>query len=298
MKVNIAEAFDSKAKFEPVEHGFMKITCEREFFVDMKNGELYSQMPEFIQYGDFEITYIGGWLYTRTKRIYGVRSHPALALRGKYGLYLTLPYDDEPEDEIMKRMAVTPKRYEVCLLNGDESGVYWLLRVLEDDSLVVMDDDGVYFHVRRNVKTGRAMKRRLGCVGDEDEKAMMLNTINEMDERIVNRLKREAAKAKREAERERERQIAIFISAEPFQAGMKWGLKQKNRIVVPPIYRTVMPPVGKYCVVEMNPRQWGVILVNGQIVIEPKYEAVKLNDDGTAEITVYRGNTKKINLGK
>ena len=180
------DVFDSTVGMESVGHGFMKIACDRELFVDSKNGELYSEMPEFIQLGDFEITYIGGYMYTRTKRIYGVKAHPSLAWLGKYGLYLSLPYDGEPEDEIMRRMVIKPERYEVCLLNGDESGVYWLLRVFEDESVVVMDDDGGYFYVYRDAKTDRAVKKGLGRVDDEAGKAAMMDAVNGIEERIVN----------------------------------------------------------------------------------------------------------------
>ena len=76
----------------------------REFFIDMKNGELYAQMPEFVHFGDFEIANIGGYLCTRTKKLYEVKAIPAEAWHGKYGLYLSLPFSGEPEDEILMRM--------------------------------------------------------------------------------------------------------------------------------------------------------------------------------------------------
>ena len=97
----------------------------REFFIDMKNGELYAQMPEFVHFGDFEIANIGGYLCTRTKKLYEVKAIPAEAWHGKDGLSLSLPYSGEPEEKIKKMMIGTPSRYVVCLLNGDESGVYW-----------------------------------------------------------------------------------------------------------------------------------------------------------------------------
>ena len=67
---------------------------------------------------------------------------------------------------------------------------------------------------------------------------------------MADRLKKEAAKAKHEAEKERERLMATLVSAEPFQIGNKWGLGSKGRIVVPPIYRSVKSPVGRYCAME------------------------------------------------
>ena len=74
----------------------------------------------------------------------------------------------------------------------------------------------------------------------------------------------------------------------------KWGLKLEERIVVPPLYRAVKTPVEKYCAVEKNYQQWGIMAVDGKMVVEPKYEDVELFEDGTAVLTVYRG--KKIRL--
>lgn len=179
-----ADVLGANVDLVPVGHGFLKIPGERELFVDSINGELYSEMPEFIQVGAFEITYIGGWIYTRTRRIYGVRSHPAFVWRGKYDLYLTLPYDGEPEEEIHARMIDPKTHHDVCLLNGDVSGAYWQMRVFEDDSLAVMDDTGVYYHVRRSSRTGRAVKRRIGCVGCEADRSIMADTVNRITKRL------------------------------------------------------------------------------------------------------------------
>ena len=38
---------------------------------------------------------------------------------------------------------------------------------------------------------------------------------------------------------------------------MKWGLKLGERIIVPPKYRKILPPVGYYCAYEENACQWG-----------------------------------------
>ena len=64
----------------------------REFFIDMKNGELYAHMPELVHFGDFEIANIGGYLCTRTKKLYEVKAVPAEAWHGKNVLYLELPF--------------------------------------------------------------------------------------------------------------------------------------------------------------------------------------------------------------
>ena len=276
----------------------------REFFIDMKNGELYAQMPEFVHFGDFEIANIGGYLCTRTKKLYEVKAIPAEAWHGKYGLYLSLPYSGEPEEKIKKMMIWTPSRYVVCLLNGDESGVYWKMRVFEDYTLLVMDDQGNYYHVKRSARSRsvarpqrkKAVKVFLGQAKNEADRMMIVHAVREIEEQVADYLKKEATKAKQEAEKEREQQMAMLVSAEPFNIGNKWGLRSKGRIVVPPIYRSVKSPVGRYCAMESYPGIWGVIAVDGKVEVEPRYEDVVIHTDGTVDLTVRPGKviTKKL----
>ena len=276
----------------------------REFFIDMKNGELYAQMPEFVHFGDFEIANIGGYLCTRTKKLYEVKAIPAEAWHGKYGLYLSLPYSGEPEEKIKKMMIWTPSRYVVCLLNGDESGVYWKMRVFEDYTLLVMDDQGNYYHVKRSARSRsvarpqrkKAVKVFLGQAKNEADRMMIVHAVREIEEQVADYLKKEATKAKREAEKEREQQMAMLVSAEPFNIGNKWGLRSKGRIVVPPVYRSVKSPVGRYCAMESYPGIWGVIAVDGKVEVEPRYEDVVIHTDGKVDLTVRPGKviTKKL----
>ena len=276
----------------------------REFFIDMKNGEIYAQMPEFVHFGDFEIANIGGYLCTRTKKLYEVKAIPAEAWHGKYGLYLSLPYSGEPEEKIKKMMIWTPSRYVVCLLNGDESGVYWKMRVFEDYTLLVMDDQGNYYHVKRSARSRsvarpqrkKAVKVFLGQAKNEADRMMIVHAVREIEEQVADYLKKEATKAKREAEKERELQMAALVSAEPFNIGNKWGLRSKGRIVVPPVYRSVKSPVGRYCAMESYPGIWGVIAVDGKVEVEARYEDVVIHTDGTVDLTVRPGKviTKKL----
>ena len=286
------------------DNGFLRVFNGREFFIDMKNGELYAQMPEFVHFGDFEIANIGGYLCTRTKKLYEVKAIPAEAWHGKYGLYLSLPYSGEPEEKIKKMMIWTPSRYVVCLLNGDESGVYWKMQVFEDYTLLVMDDQGNYYHVKRSARSRsvarpqrkKAVKVFLGQAKNEAHRMMIVHAVREIEEQVADYLKKEATKAKREAEKEREQQMAMLVSAEPFNIGNKWGLRSKGRIVVPPVYRSVKSPVGRYCAMESYPGIWGVIAVDGKIEVEPRYEDVVIHTDGTVDLTVRPGKviTKKL----
>ena len=91
-------------------------------------------------------------------------------------------------------------------------------------------------------------------------------------------------------------QMAMLVAAEPFSIGNKWGLRNKGRIVVPPIYRRVESPVGRYCAMESYPGIWGVMAIDGKVEIEPRYEEVMIHTDGTVDLTVRPGKviTKKL----
>ena len=281
------------------DNGFLRVSNGKEFFVDMMNGEPYAEMPEFVRFGDFEIAYIGGYLCTRTKRLYEVKAIPAEAWHGKFGLYLSLPYNGEPEERILKMMIWTPSLFAVCLLNGDDSGVYWKMRVFEDYSLLVMDDEGNYYHVKKSARSRKAVKVLLGQARNEADKTMMVHEVREIEERVADIMKREAAKARREAEVEREQRIATLASAEPFCIGNKWGLRSGGRIVVPPIYRCVKSPVGRYCAMESCPGMWGVIAIDGKVEVEARYENVVIHTDGSVDLTLRPGKviSRKLGIG-
>lgn len=284
-------------QLEFADHGFLRVYNGREFFVDMKNGEIYAHMPEFIQFGDFEIASIGGFLCTRTEKLYEIQAFPAEVRLEKRGMYLRLPYSGEPEERIAQKMVQRKKHHEVCLLNGDERGVYWFISVFQDQSLLVMDDQGNYYHVTRHARSRRAVKRHLGLVESEADKLQVVHAVQEIEERVADRLRKEAQKAKREAEREREKQMATLVTAEPFHIGNRWGLKNRGRIVVPPIYRQVKSPVGRYCAIESYPGFWGVMAVDGKMEVEARYEEVVIHTDGTADLTVRQGKVISVKLG-
>ena len=273
------------------DHGFLRVFNGREFFIDMNNGEFYAQMPEILEIGGFELTRIGVFICTRTKKLYVFRGIPEMVSMGRKCLFLILPVDKKPEVNIREKMLSKEKLYHVCLLNGDDSGVYWHIGEFDDGTLVVMTDDGCYYHVTMNEKTGKAEKKSLGLVTNEADKAMMVQTIRYIDEQVAEQRNKEAEKVKKMAEKEREKRMATLVSAEPFRIGNKWGLRKEGRIVVPAVYRSIDAPVGKYCAMEAYPGIWGVIAVDGKTEIEPKYEKVEIRADGTVELTVFDGKT-------
>lgn len=133
------------------------------------------------------------------------------------------------------------------------------------------------------------MKRLLGTVTTEADRAVVALAIQRTAMMVTDRIRREVERAKREAESERERRMVLLVTAEPFRMGNKWGLKNKGRIVVPPIYRQVRQPVGKYCAIEVCPGVWGVMAVDGRVEVEARYEDVVIHADGTVELTIRPG---------
>ena len=135
----------------------------------------------------------------------------------------------------------------------------------------------------------------------------LLEKLNELDipptiegkacRKEIDRLSEEAqAKRIRKSEEKKRTLFEKHHYTEPFQSGIKWGLKMDGRIIVPPIYRHVMPPVGNYCAVEMNYSQWGIIAIDGTILVEPKYREVVINEDHTALLTLVTGKKRVIKL--
>ena len=279
-------------------HGFLKISNQgRDIYIDTMNGEVYAHMPEFVQVGKFELARIGGMIYTRTRKIYETPEIPVEVLQGgMHSLYLMLPYEGEPEDEIRNRMIAAKKPWLVCLLNGDDSGVYWLIDTFADGTPLVMDNEGNYYHAELDRKTKKAEKIHLGKVENEAAKAMMAYKAREISAERERKMKEEEAAWQAKVAQERERKMKEITAAEPFRISSKWGLRQDGRILVSPIYRSVEAPVGHYCVVEAYPGFWGVIAIDGKVEVEPRYEKIVLHKDGTAEMTTTGGRVVRKKL--
>ena len=78
--------------------------------------------------------------------------------------------------------------------------------------------------------------------------------------------------------------------------GMKWGLKLGERIIVPPKYRKILPPVGVYCAFEESACRWGVMALDGKVMVEARYQEVDIENNGTVHLTVIPGKVKTVKL--
>ena len=65
---------------------------------------------------------------------------------------------------------------------------------------------------------------------------------------------------------------------------------------MPPIYRSIKEPVGKYCAIEKNYRQWGVMALDGTMMVAPKYSNIDITTQGIVTGTKVTGSKEQIRL--
>mgnify|MGYP001064391294 FL=1 len=260
-------------------------------YVDLRNGRCYAVRPRVLRYGSIELLQVNRTYYSRTRQVYantcGLPSSSIVWM----GFYVKM-YDG--------RVPFRCRRMEdggfccepqVCLLEGDEERAYYLSGRLPDQSIVVMDEEGRYYHVEKGKE-----KRYIACnaprPGEEDFHTVM--------ERLKEEAGRRAGIAQRkqlqEEEQKRLKRLEEIRDVLPFRMGMKWGLKLGERIIVPPKYRKILPPVGYYCAYEENACQWGIMALDGKVVVEARYQKVDIECNGTVHLTVIPGKVKTIKL--
>ena len=261
-------------------------------YIDLKTDRTYREKPVVCSYGRVELLKVGETFHSRTRKAYA-------SMRGLhkdslcfYGFYLKIPDYRVPKScKLADPVWSTVFDVFACLLEGDDEEVYWCCGRLADRSIVVMDGQGSYYHVEKGKR-----KRYIACnnpeVGEEDFNS------------AVKRLKEEAGRRaeemnlllKRNEEEKRRKRLEEIGDVRPFRMGLKWGLKSGERIVVPPCYRNICPPVGGYCVFEENACQWGLMAPDGKVVVEARYQKVEIEGDGTVRLTVIPGKVKTIKL--
>lgn len=244
---------------------FLVISLEggKENYVDLYNLNTYISKPEIRRYGKFELLKVEHKCYTRTERTY-VSGGDFIALIVTDKGYLLHLYES-PEQSF-------------CILRGDNKDYYRIHYWLADGSPVISDRKGDFYHA-----TKEGEKVYMGGKG------LSQATFEQLDKEVCREM---------EAVEERKRQEIHeeYRNAVPYQSGLKWGLKVGNRITVPPIYRNIRPPIGKYCAVEKNYSQWGIITIDGRLLIDAKYPDVVIERNGTAWLTQVTGKKKRVQL--
>ena len=221
---------------------------------------------EFIEYNDI--------FMSRTQEEFSLPYRPSQYDFLNYGYYMIFRFRPSAPgcqvwyycegSEGKMRMSHEESR-NVCFLRNDYEHVYWLCAVLYGERIVVMDSKEDYYLVDSSLK-----KTYIGCNQPKNE--------NEDLNFVMPRIGKKYY------------QVAML------QAGKKWGLKVDGKVIVPPLYHHIALPVGAYCAFEQIPRHWGVMTLNGKVIVDAKYEKVEIHDNGIAVLTGILGKTQTIHL--
>ena len=246
---------------------------------------------EFIEYNDI--------FMSRTQEEFSLSYRPSQYDFLNYGYYMIFRFRPSAPgcqvwyycegSEGKMRMSHEESR-NVCFLRNDYEHVYWLCAVLYGEHIVVMDSNQDYYLVDSSLK-----KTYIGCNQPKNEK----EDLNFVMPRIGKKYYQEAMLQKKEMEASEllllhEKSEAGHV--ELYQAGKKWGLKVDGKVIVPPLYHHIALPVGAYCAFEQIPRHWGVMTLNGKVIVDAKYEKVEIHDNGIAVLTGILGKTQTIHL--
>lgn len=250
---------------------FLIITTagNKENYLDLYNMKLYEWKPEIKRYGKFELLKVRHQCYSRTREAFTGSTDYNNILITQKDFYLSI-YEYP--------------RGTHCILEGDNEECYSLFRKMEDGSIVISDRNGNFHHAIKGKE-----KIYIGCKSSTQAWEKCLESIGQLEEDIRKRLHAEEEEKTRKIQAEHQHAI-------PYQSGLKWGLKVGNRVIVPPIYRNMRQPIGKYCAVEKNYSQWGIISTDGTILVEPKYPEVAIEKDGNALLTQVNGNKVRVRL--
>ena len=263
-----------------------------DFYIDLKVNRTYKEKPAVLSFGSVELLRVGDVFLSRTKKPYATMRGLDINSIYFYGFYLKIPDYRAPRDcKLVDAVWSTLFDVFACLLEGDDEEVYWCCGHLADRSIVVMDGNGNYYHVEKGKK-----KQYIACnvpkPGEED----FDRVVGRLKEEAMQRAERTYQQQQLEEELKRQKRLEEIRDVLPFQMGLKWGLKLGERIVVPPKYRKILPPVGYYCAYEENTCQWGVMALDGKVMVEARYQEVDIECNGTVHLTIIPGKVKTIKL--
>ena len=261
-------------------------------YTDLKTNRTYQERPVVFSYGGIELLRVGETFHSRTRKAYASMHGLHKDSLCFYGFYLKIPDYRVPKScRLVNPVWSTIFDVFACVLEGDDEEVYWCCGCLADRSIVVMDGEGNYYHVEK----GKG-KRYIACnvpKAGEADFASVVEGLRKEAGRRAESVQRERQQNEEEKRRKRLEEIKDVL---PFRMGMKWGLKWGDRIVVPPCYRNICVPVGGYCAFEGNACQWGVMALDGKVVVEARYQKVEIEKDGTVHLTIIPGKVKTIKL--
>ena len=262
------------------------------FYIDLKVNRTYQEKPAVLQFGSVELLKVGDTFFSRTKRAYATMHGVDKNSIYFYGFYLKIPDYRAPKNcKLVNPVWSTMFDVFACLLEGDDDEVYWCCGYLADRSIVVMDRHGNYYHVEKGKK-----KQYIACNVPKSGEEDFDSAVDRLKAEAGRRAEKTQQRQLLEEEQKRQKRLEEIRDVLPFQMGMKWGLKLGERIVVPPRYRKILPPVGYYCAYEDNACQWGVMALDGKVMVEARYQEVDIECNGTVHLTVIPGKVKTIKL--
>ena len=173
----------------------------------------------------------------------------------------------------------------VVFLHDEPQEYYWQSSFLYVEGLVVMSVDGCYYHVNKGMP-----KVYLGCADTEENKNRLVKTVHA----LIAELERKDEERKENYRRD----VESLEYVEPYQVGMKWGLRGSDgRILAPPKYRNIREQYD-YFLIEGMPLHWGVMDKFGKVLVEPKHDKVEITPDGKANITSITGKQTIVDLSE
>ena len=261
-------------------------------YTDLKTNRTYQERPVVFSYGGIELLRVGETFHSRTRKAYTSMHGLHKDSLCFYGFYLKIPDYRVPKScRLVDPVWSTIFDVFACVLEGDDEEVYWCCGCLADRSIVVMDGEGSYYHVEK----GKG-KRYIACNAPKAGEADFASVVEGLRKEAGRRAESVQRERQQNEEEKRRKRLEEIKDVLPFRMGMKWGLKWGDRIVVPPCYRNICIPVGGYCAFEGNACQWGVMALDGKVVVEARYQKVEIEKDGTVHLTIIPGKVKTINL--
>ncbi|EOS01661.1 DEAD/DEAH box helicase [Phocaeicola vulgatus] len=261
-------------------------------YTDLKTNRTYQERPVIFSYGGIELLRVGETFHSRTRKAYTSMHGLHKDSLCFYGFYLKIPDYRVPKScRLVDPVWSAIFDVFACVLEGDDEEVYWCCGCLADRSIVVMDGEGNYYHVEK----GKG-KRYIACNAPKAGEADFASVVEGLRKEAGRRAESVQRERQQNEEEKRRKRLEEIKDVLPFRMGMKWGLKWGDRIVVPPSYRNICVPVGGYCAFEGNACQWGVMALDGKVVVEARYQKVEIEKDGTVHLTIIPGKVKTINL--
>ena len=276
------------AKF--IDDRLLAVTDNRnnELYIDLYSGHLFSKKPDVLEYGGVQLLKSDGIYYSRTRELY--KSGKNIYSYGNY--MCIIDYHSPPRCRQVNEDDALWGYDCVCLLSGDHDTWYHYCGMLPGGDIVIEDHAGMYYLVQNGGKGKRYIASEHTKTAEEDFDMVIPHLKAKAARRLAERKKKE----RQNDEWKRKERLDGLKAAVPFKSGLKWGLQLDGRVIVPPIYRNIKSPVGNYCAVEACPHQWGVIMLDGKVVVEARYSHVEINENGTARLTIIPGKIKKVKL--